>query len=141
MTALFSLVGTTYGGNGQTTFGLPDLRGRIPVHVGTGPGLAPVQLGQSEGMEQVTLEAAGLPQHTHPLRASTQAANSGLPTSHVVADTTANGALIYKAAGSPVSMSPAAIEPAGSSIPHENRAPYLAMSFIIAVEGIYPSRN
>ena len=140
-TPLLSLMGTTYGGNGQSTFGLPDLRGRIPVHAGAGPGLAGVALGQVAGTEEVTLVAAELPQHTHPLGASTQAAATGLPAGNVVADSTSNGALIYKAAGAPVTMSPAALEPAGASNPHENRAPYLAVSYIIAVEGIFPSRN
>jgi microcystin-dependent protein len=134
--ALFALLGTTYGGNGQTTFALPDLRGRIPVH----PGSSVIQ-GQAAGLEQVTLVANQLPPHTHPLYASGQPATVGIPTGNRVANTTAAGPQIYAAGGATVAMSPAAIEPAGLSLPHENRMPYLAMSFIIAVEGIFPSRN
>jgi microcystin-dependent protein len=134
-TALFSLLGTTYGGNGQTTFALPDLRGRLPVHPGS-----TVQLGEVSGLEQVTLVEAQLPAHTHAFFASSQAASSGIPSGNRVANTDPV-ALIYATGGASVAMSPAAIEPAGLSQPHENRMPYLAMNFIICLEGIFPSRN
>ncbi len=134
--ALFALLGTIYGGNGQTTFALPDLRGRLPVHPGTS-----VTQGEVGGLEQVTLVANQLPSHTHPLLASSQAASAGIPTGNRVADTTAGGPLLYAAGSAAVALSPAAIEPTGLSLPHENRMPYLAMSYIIAVEGIFPSRN
>lgn len=135
-TALFSLLGTTYGGNGQTTFALPDLRGRVPVHDGP-----TTTLGEVAGLEQVTLLQNQLPAHSHPLMASALPANSGVATGRGVADTSGNGALIYAAGGTAAPMSPAAIEPVGQSQPHENRMPYLAMNYIIAVEGIFPSRN
>jgi len=135
-TALFSLLGTTYGGNGQTTFALPDLRGRVPVHDGP-----TTTLGEVAGLEQVTLLQNQLPAHSHALMASALPANSGVPTGRGVADTSGNGALIYAAGGAAAAMSPAAIEPVGQSLPHENRMPYLAMNYIIAVEGIFPSRN
>lgn len=135
-TALFSLLGTTYGGNGQTTFALPDLRGRLPVH----PGASIVQ-GEVAGLEQVTLLPSQLPQHTHAVPASSQPAATGLPAGNNVASTTLTGPSMYSGGGASVPMSPAAIEPAGLSLPHENRMPYLGMHYIIAVEGIFPSRN
>ena len=135
-TALFTLLGTTYGGNGATTFGLPDLRGRLPVHPGQ-----TVQLGEVAGLEQVTLGANELPQHSHALSASSQPANIGLPAGNRVANTSASGRPLYTNGGATVAMSPAAIEPAGLSLPHENRMPYLAMSYIICLEGIFPARN
>ena len=135
-TALFSLLGTTYGGNGQTTFGLPDLRGRLPVH----PGSTVIQ-GEVSGLEQVTLTAIELPDHSHALAASSSPANVGVPAGNRVADTSASGQPIYTSGPATVTMSPAAIEPAGLSLPHENRMPYLAMSHIICVAGIFPSRN
>lgn len=133
---LFSLIGTTYGGDGEQTFALPDLRGRIPVHRGSF-----IQLGETGGSEQVTLGPNQLPAHTHPLRASSSAANAGIPTGNVVADTTLTGPVLYGAVGTDALMSPAALEPAGLSQPHENRMPYLTMAFIICIDGIYPSRN
>ena len=137
-TALFSLLGTTYGGNGQTTFGLPDLRGRVPMGMGQGPGLSLYVQGQMGGVETVTLISTQMPQHTHTLQAS-----SALPT---VADPT--GAVlpsgysrIYATGTTGVAMGATSIAAAGGSQPHENRQPYLAMNYIIATEGIYPSRN
>jgi len=135
-TALFSLIGTTYGGNGQTTFALPDLRGRLPVQPSS-----LVSWGEVGGLEQVSLTANQLPAHSHPLFASTQPATLGIPTGNSVADTSGGGPPLYAQGGASVAMSPAAIEPAGLSLPHENRMPYLAMNYIIATEGIFPSRN
>jgi len=135
-TALFSLLGTTYGGNGQTTFALPDLRGRLPVHPGSD-----IDQGEVAGLEQVTLIANELPPHSHALTASSLTANAGLPTGNRVADTSASGQSIYTSGPATVAMAPAAIEPAGLSLPHENRMPYLAMTHVICVEGIFPSRN
>lgn len=140
--ALFSLLGTTYGGDGRTTFGLPDLRGRVPVHEGQGPGLTPRTLGERSGSEAVTLLATQLPAHTHALAASTanatsQVARGNLPAfTYVDAVTT----LYANEDGGTVAMAPGAIAPTGSGLPHENRMPTLALNFIIAVEGIYPSR-
>jgi microcystin-dependent protein len=134
--ALFTLIGTTYGGDGETTFALPDLRGRIPVHAAN-----VVQLGEAAGMEQFTLGPTHVPAHTHELHASSSAANAGIPTGNVVADVTLAGPLLYGAVASDATMSAAAIEPVGLSQPHENRMPFLTMSYIICLEGIYPSRN
>ena len=134
---LFALIGTTYGGNAeQGIFALPDLRGRIPIHRGN-----PIQVGEIGGSEEVTLTVNHLPPHTHELRASTLPASTGVPNGNVVADTTVGAAPIYAAPGTMVNMSPAAIEPAGQSMPHENRMPYLGMNYIICIVGIFPSQN
>jgi microcystin-dependent protein len=135
-TALFALLGTTYGGDGRTTFALPDLRGRLPVH----PGSTIVQ-GQASGLEQETLISSQLPPHTHPVFASSQPGNSGVPTGNALADTSVAGPNVYAPGGATVAMSPAAIEPAGLSLPHENRMPFMAMHYIICTAGIFPSRN
>ena len=137
-TALFSLLGTTFGGDGQTTFGLPDLQGRIPVGVGTS-----TQLGEEAGFEQITLTVNQLPSHTHAFQAASPAASAGIPNGNTVADTSAAGALIYRAAaGSTMAaLSDNAVDVVGQTQPHENRMPVLAVSYVIAVEGIYPSRN
>jgi microcystin-dependent protein len=140
-TALFSLLGTTYGGNGQTTFALPDLRGRVPVHAGQGPGLPEVDLGEVSGVEQVSLIVSQMPAHAHTLPASSLASITGVPTGNVVADTTVAALPIYAGGGPSAPMDSTAMDPAGGSQPHENRMPFMAMNFIIAVEGIFPSRN
>jgi microcystin-dependent protein len=136
-TALFSILGTAYGGNGTTTFALPDLRGRGPIGTGTGPGLANVVIGEMAGSETVTLTAAELPAHTHSVAmpASTGAQTSNRPTS------------AYQASGNAYSsttdttMAAATSTAAGGGQPHSNRSPYLGMTYIIAVTGIFPSRN
>ena len=139
-TALFSLLGTTYGGNGQTTFALPDLRGRVPINSGQGPGLSNYVLGQAGGSESTTLLVSNLPAHTHQLRATSDAGSVSAPADVYLANT---GALDkdYGPAGSLVSMNPGTIGPTGGSQPFDNLPPYLAMTYCIAVEGIYPSRN
>ena len=134
---LFNLIGTTYGGDGQSTFSLPDLQGRLPIHQG-----ANRPIGEFGGAEQVVLTSQQLPPHTHALPASTATATLGVPTNNVIANTSANGALIYATGGTDTAMSPAAIEPAGLSHPHENRMPYLPLSFIICVDGgVFPPRS
>jgi microcystin-dependent protein len=137
-TALFSLLGTTYGGNGQTTFALPDLRGRVPIHFGQGPGLSSYDLGQSAGTETVTLTVQEIPSHTHQVNASDGDASSNKP----------DGALLcqgnqYNQAPPPLTaMSANMIPPSGGgNQPHPNLQPYLALNFCIALEGIFPSRN
>lgn len=137
-TALFSILGTTYGGNGQTTFGLPDLRGRVPVHWGQGPGLSPYTLGQVSGTETVTLISTQMPVHNHALLASNEDAGAKNPTGQVLATTTTSA---YVATPIDTTMNPASIGAAGGSQPHNNLQPYLAISFIIALEGFFPSRN
>lgn len=139
--ALFALLGTTYGGNGQTTFALPDLRGRSPVHWGSGPGLPSVSLGEQGGSEAVTLIASEMPAHSHGVRASSELANAtavdnGLPGAKV-----RGGLDIYTASGSPVALAAGTVSNSGAGQPHSNMQPALALSLIIAVEGIFPSRN
>lgn len=145
--ALFTLLGTTYGGDGQSTFALPDLRGRVPIHQGAGPGLPFYPLGTMGGAESVTLTAGQLPSHSHPLGASTAAP----PTAPAGLDITAGVPYVpgsfpakpnaYGNPGNPVAMSPMAISQAGNSFSHENMAPFLGVNFIIALDGIYPSQN
>lgn len=147
-TALFALIGTTYGGNGQTTFALPDLRGRVPLHQGTQPGTGnSYVMGQQAGVETVTLTSNQIPSHNHSASASTAvppATGTGInltgPTSYVPA-APAKPKFYAPAGSSAVAMSPQAIQPAGGSQPHDNMAPFLALSFIIAIEGIFPSQN
>jgi microcystin-dependent protein len=133
-TALFSLLGTTYGGNVQTTFALPDLRGRAPLSAGQGPGLASYSLGEVGGVESVTLLSTQMPVHTH-----SQPAASGQQTTN-----RPNGAVPARGGVYASSCDGAALDPtspAGGNQPHENRPPYLALNYIIALEGIFPSRN
>jgi microcystin-dependent protein len=133
-TALFSLLGTTYGGNGQTTFALPDLRGRAPLSPGQGPGLASYSLGEVGGVESVTLLSTQMPAHTH----AQPAANGQQTTNRPNGAVPARGG-VYADSGDGAALDPTSS--AGGSQPHENRSPYLALNYIIALEGIYPSRN
>ncbi|MBC3788354.1 phage tail protein [Spirosoma utsteinense] len=139
-TALFSILGTTYGGNGQTTFGLPDLRGRVPIGQGQGPGLPNFTLGQLAGTTSVTLNSSNMPIHNHSLVAVTETGNVASPQNAFLA---ATGALDpeYRASGSNVAMAPQSIGNAGSSQPFSIMPPYLTINYLIALEGIYPSRN
>ena len=139
-TALFSLLGTTFGGNGQTTFALPDLRGRVPMGQGQGPGLSPRTLGEVAGTETVTLISTQIPAHTHPLNAVSEVGDASAPSGNYLAN---SGALDkeYKSTGTVVQMNAGAVGSAGSSQPHANLQPYLVLNFYIAVEGIFPSRN
>jgi microcystin-dependent protein len=141
-TALFSLLGTTYGGNGQTTFALPDLRGRVPIHVGggQGPGLSAYVLGEVGGAESVTLLMAQMPAHGHAVNASTANGTSDNPNNAIMAKN-ASGVPQYGMAAPNAIMAPAAIAPAGGNQPHENRPPFTGLNYIIALEGIFPSRN
>jgi microcystin-dependent protein len=132
--ALFSLLGTTYGGDGNTTFALPDLRGRVPVHPGQGPGLSQYDLGQVGGTETVTLLVSELPQHTHRQPATngeqtTNRPDGALPGRGGVYGEDSDGSML------------APTTPVGGSQPHNNTQPYLGLNYIIALEGIYPSRN
>jgi len=135
--ALFSLLGTTYGGNGQTTFALPDLRGRVAVSSGQGPGLQNYSLGEVAGSESVTLISTQMPAHTHLVGASTGSAQATPDNAFPGSDTSTQ---IYDLAAS-TTMNPQMIQPAGGSQPHENRQPYLVLNYIIALQGIYPSRS
>jgi microcystin-dependent protein len=138
-TALFALIGTTYGGDGQTTFALPDLRGRVPVHQGTGPGFTPRTMGERYGTETVTLTSNQIPLHSHTQQASTNAVNAGSGPSAVLGNSATTA---FYGSGTPqVTMAAAAVDSAGSGQPHNNMAPFLALNFIIAVEGVFPARN
>jgi microcystin-dependent protein len=137
--ALFSLFGTIYGGDGRTTFGLPDLRGRIPIHEGSGPGLTPRNIGARAGQENVTLTTNQLPSHSHPLQASTDIADQAAPTGNVTAQP--GTADLYFAAAPVGAMASSAITNTGGSQPHTNVMPFLCIHFIVALVGIYPSRN
>lgn len=138
--ALFSLLGTIYGGDGRTTFGLPDLRGRIPVHAGSGPGLSPRQLGAKGGAEKVTLTTNQIATHTHPLTASTNNVSASEPTEHVLGQPSSVD--LYRPNTTPdTNMAASAIQGVGGSQPHSNVQPFLCVNFIIALFGIYPSRH
>lgn len=138
-TALFALLGTTYGGDGQTTFALPNLMGRLPLSQGQGPGLSPRTIGETGGVEAVTLLTTQMPSHAHTL----MAASGGARTSTAQGNHLASGeADIYtRGPGEAVALAPNQIAPAGQGQPHLNLQPALAVNFIIAIEGIFPSRN
>ncbi len=136
--ALFSLLGTVYGGDGRTTFGLPDLRGRVPIHPGTGPGLSPVRQGQKGGQEDVTLTVNQLPSHNHSYGASSGAAQNTAPSGTALASPTAD---IYANATSLAAMAGDMIPRVGGGQSHTNLQPFLCINFIIALFGIYPSRH
>ena len=140
-TALFSLLGTTYGGNGQTTFGLPDLRGRAPIGWGQGPGLSNRSLGEVGGVENVTLTAQQMPAHSHAANASGNSGNTNTPVGKVWSKDAGVQSATYTGNAPNGVMAANAIGSAGGSQPHENMPPYMAMNYVIALEGIYPSRN
>lgn len=139
--ALFALIGTTYGGDGQTTFALPDLRGRVAIHQGQGPGLSLNVIGQQVGVESVTLTSAQAG-HTHTLQANSGAAAAGdtSPAARVPAALGA-GMLYTASTAASVAMAATMVGGAGGSQPHENVMPSLVLNYIIAIEGIFPSRN
>lgn len=138
--ALFALIGTTYGGDGQTTFAMPDLRGRVPFHFGQGPGLSNHFIGEQSGQESVTILPNQLPLHNHSLNAVSDAGDVSVPTGAYLANT---GALDkeYITGGTVVPMNANVIGPAGGNQPHNNIQPYAALNYCIASEGIFPSRN
>jgi len=142
-TALFSLLGTTYGGNGVSTFQLPDLRGRLPLGQGQGPGLSPRVIGEQSGTENVSLLSPNVPQHNHVFNASTTAA-----TGHAAGPSVLLGqasTAFYAANGGPnvrpVQINPNAVSYQGGNQPHNNIQPSIALSYIIALYGIFPSRG
>jgi microcystin-dependent protein len=133
---LFQLIGTTYGGDGLSTFALPNLQSRVAIHSGQGPGLANHPIGEMAGAEVVTLTPQQVPVHNHALAVSTAAGNVNNAQGSVLADGPAQA---YIEAAPNNAMAPAAVTPAGGSQPHDNRMPFLAVSFIISLYGIYPS--
>lgn len=136
--ALFSLLGTTYGGNGQTTFGLPDLRGRVPLHFGSG-----LTLGERAGEQFHTLTTSEMPTHNHPVNVydnSDVNSNPNSPAGAFYARTT-DASTVYSSGNANSVMDPGVIGNTGGSQPHENRQPFLALNFCIALQGIFPSQN
>jgi len=136
-TALFALLGTTYGGDGKSTFALPDLRGRAAMHPGQGNGLSPHALGEAGGSEMVTLSEAQMPAHSHSMMAQSNPANSKLPTANVLARP-ARGMPYAPASGNVIAMATQALAPEGGAAPHNNMMPYLTFSFCIALLGDFP---
>jgi microcystin-dependent protein len=139
-TALFSILGTTYGGDGRVTFALPDLRGRVPIGMGPGPGLSPYQLGEKGGQETHTLQIAEMPSHTHPVTVA--AANENNTPQNRPGGNVLGAANIYdSAASADAALGGVSSGSVGGNAAHENRQPYLAVNYIIALYGIYPPRN
>lgn len=139
-TALFSLLGTTYGGDGRSTFALPDLQGRSPMHAGTGPGLTPRALGEQGGAESVTLIESEMPPHGHAWNVSARSSNDNDPGASVYLGAGSLGQQTYGPANNLQDMAPETLQPAGASLPHNNRQPYLTCNFVIALQGIFPQR-
>ncbi|HKQ07130.1 MAG TPA: tail fiber protein [Blastocatellia bacterium] len=136
-TALFSLLGTTYGGNGKSNFALPDLQGRAPMHPGQGPGLSLHDLGETGGSETVSLLESEIPSHSHSLSTSNEDPNNTQPAGRAPARS-----LDFAPASSPqVNMSDAMLAPAGGDQPHNNMQPYLTFYFCIALQGVFPPRT
>jgi microcystin-dependent protein len=133
---LFNLIGTTYGGDGQSTFALPDLRGRLPIHQGNGFTLA-----ETGGVESVTLAAGQIPAHSHPFLASANQASSTGPANQVPAVTQAATITPYGTDAPPVQLSPSSVGSTGGSQPHSNFQPYLCIDFIISLFGVFPSQT
>lgn len=140
-TALFSLLGTTYGGNGRSNFALPDLQGRAPMHPGQGSGLSLHDLGETGGSETVTLLESEIPAHTHAWMGSNQTAENRTPSGQVFARATGGTLYTTNTSGGLVPMAPQAIAPVGTSQPHNNMQPYLTCYFCIALQGVFPPRG
>jgi microcystin-dependent protein len=137
---LFNLIGTTYGGDGQETFGIPDVQGRLPIHQGTNPQTGTTyQIGEMAGVEQVTLSTQQIPQHTHALVASTSSGTTGVPTDNVLASNIQVS--LYSQFPPTNNMNANAITSVGGSQPHENMMPFLVITFIISLFGIFPTQN
>jgi microcystin-dependent protein len=139
-TALFSLLGTTYGGNGKSNFALPDLQGRAPMHPGQGPGLSLHDLGETGGSETVTLLESEIPSHSHTLRGNNTLGESAVPAGNTLARATYN---VYQPNTNQnlVSMAPESLAPAGGDQPHNNLQPFLTFYFCIALQGVFPPRG
>jgi microcystin-dependent protein len=138
--ALFNLIGTTYGGDGQETFALPNLQGRIPIHQGQGPGISQnYQIGEQGGVEQVTLTTSQIPAHTHTLMASSDPGNATGPGGNLLSNPF-NTFPYFPGAG-PQQLNASTLQPAGGSQPHDNMMPFLCVSFIISLFGIFPSQS
>jgi microcystin-dependent protein len=139
-TALFSLLGTNYGGNGTSTFALPNLQGNIPISSGQGPGLSTYTVGEQGGSAGVTLLSNQLPAHAHTLPAGA-GASTATPAANTFLGAGQRGKTVYATATDGTTMNAASVAPAGGSQPHNNLMPYIAMNYCIALQGIFPSRN
>ena len=139
--ALFSLLGTIYGGDGRTTFGLPDIRGRIPLHAGSGPGLSERKLGSKSGSEKIILDIKQLPSHTHQLTGNSTDATDAKPTGKVLANISGGAPSLYNNGGNALSLSSKSVVADGGSNSHTNMMPAICINYIISLFGIYPSRN
>ncbi len=136
---LFTLIGTTYGGDGQETFALPNLQSRVPMHMGTGPGLGTVQQGEMGGVEQVTLTVQQIPQHAHPVIASAAPGYANRPTGLTPASSP--NVDLYSDGSTVANLAAQAVNPTGGSQPHDNMQPYLVIGYIISLFGIFPSQT
>ena len=139
-TALFSLLGTTYGGDGKSNFALPDMQGNAPMHPGQGPGLSLHDLGETGGTETVTLLESEIPTHSHALNASKADAVERVPTGQMPAKGV-GGIVQYATPGALTQLAPNALTPAGGDQPHNNMMPYLTLNFNIALQGVFPPRT
>jgi microcystin-dependent protein len=137
-TALFSLLGTVYGGDGKSNFALPDLQGRAPMHPGQGPGLSLHDLGETGGSETVTLLESEIPGHSHTLRFSDNVAERNNPAGNFYG--IPQSGQVYAPASNLTSMSPSTLSPSGGDAPHNNMQPYLTFYFCIALQGVFPPR-
>ncbi len=140
-TALFSLIGTTFGGDGRTTTALPDLQGRAPMHPGNGPGLTSRRLGQTGGAETSSISSAQLPAHNHLLNATTAPASTFVPSSTTIFSRSMGGYAYDSTDNADVSLNAGVLANAGGSQSHTNMQPFLALRYIIALTGLYPSRS
>jgi len=140
-TALFSLLGTTYGGNGTSNFALPDLQGRAPMHPGQGPGLSLHDLGETGGSETVTLLESEIPSHAHTLRAVNDDADLQIPDPSAGVAKSSNANFYNASATSLAGLAPQTLAPAGGDQPHNNLQPYLTLYFNIALQGVFPPRT
>jgi microcystin-dependent protein len=139
--ALFTLIGTTYGGDGQETFNLPDLRGRLPLHWGTGSDGSTYQIAEQGGVESVTLTVNQTPAHTHPMVGSAANATTTSPTGNVAGTASEVTVFPYGTDNPPTTLSPQSLAPAGGSQPHDNFQPYICINYIISMFGVFPSQT
>jgi microcystin-dependent protein len=141
-TALFSLLGTVYGGDGKSTFALPNLQGSVPLHPGQGQGLSLYDLGQQSGTEFITLITSEMPLHTHNMMATVEDGTQGTLTQDITLASSVGG-MLYQSNTTQnlVTMAPQSLPPAGGSLPHNNMMPYLTLNFCIALQGVFPPRT